>query len=845
MGIGRRRRGADRTHSQRPVAAGRIVAGGACLGLLLLSSPACGDDTSYYPRTTYGEVGILDMPSAHMAPDGQISSTIGLLNSTQRYNFAFQVLPWLEGSFRYSRLGHLRGTNPIYDRSFGLKIRLVSEDEDWPDISLGIRDILGTGVYGAEYIAASKHVGDFDVTAGLGWGRMASVDTFPNPLGLIFNSFKTRAPFTGAGGTVNFGQFFHGPSTGLFGGVVWHSPIDNLDVLAEYSTDRYVQEVASHSFKVRMPVNMGLSYRLYDAATVSAGWYYGSSYGLTLTFDADPTVPMSTQHIGPDVVRPVIRPVEQQVDALNLLLTRAKPAAIGGHPTPWVQVPDPDTATRVLSSALMSVGSGVRDVDVSGHTLLIDATLSPSGAQCERYAQIVSSLAPSLQSVAISDFNDRSGRVAICGISHSTGLVEVDGSGSETSARGGAETPIDLGAAEKRIYDDLASQKIDVEALAIDNNGVWLYYSNRRYRSEDEAVGRIARVLMADAPPSAEIFHVISAKDGMVTRDFRIARSSLERANFANATAQELGDAVAPEPAQLANPVLDRAWGKSYPRLHWSFGPGLRTGFFDPKVPLQLQILAAANASIDVTPHLTLEGRIEANIYNNFDVNVPSESVLPHVRSDLNLYYKDGANGISNLDAKYRMRLARDIFFEAKVGYLEDMFAGGGAQVLWRPDGSRFAFGANLYEVWQRAFNRQFGVQNYHVLTGHASVYYQSPWYGLNFQVHAGRYLAGDYGATFEITREFSTGVEIGAFATFTNVPFSKFGEGSFDKGIVVHIPLDWVLPFDSEAAYDLNLRSIVRDGGQRLDDDDSLFAETAPFGYGEVLRHTDDIVDP
>jgi hypothetical protein len=125
------------------------------------------------------------------------------------------------------------------------------------------------------------------------------------------------------------------------------------------------------------------------------------------------------------------------------------------------------------------------------------------------------------------------------------------------------------------------------------------------------------------------------------------------------------------------------------------------------------------------------------------------------------------------------------------------------------------------------------------------SVYYQSPWYNLDFAVHAGRYLAKDYGATFEVTRRFSSGVEIGAFATFTNVPFKTFGEGSFDKGIIIHIPLEWAFPFATQSSYNLNLRPLTRDGGQRLAGDDSLYDETSRPSYGEISQHLDDIAYP
>ena len=104
---------------------------------------------------------------------------------------------------------------------------------------------------------------------------------------------------------------------------------------------------------------------------------------------------------------------------------------------------------------------------------------------------------------------------------------------------------------------------------------------------------------------------------------------------------------------------------------------------------------------------------------------------------------------------------------------------------------------------------------------------------------------AGDYGATFEITRRFTSGVEIGAWATFTNVPFSQFGEGSFDKGIIIHIPFEWGLPIYSQSSYNLRLASLTRDGGQRLSGDDSLYEETRRTSDGEIAQHFDDFVEP
>jgi hypothetical protein len=810
-----------------------------CAALLFLPNPADADDDYYTPRTTFGDLGILEMPSSRMAPDGELYATIGLLNNSQRYTTGFQVLPWLEGSFRYSRITNVldlgQFEHVLYDRSFSIKARLSREGDYFPEVSLGIRDLLGTGVYSGEYIVATKRVWDVDFTAGLGWGRLSSNETLPNVFGLIFPSFKQRKGFTGQGGQVNFGQFFHGEYMGVFGGAVWHTPIDQLNLMIEYSSDKYTAEVSGGGFKVRAPVNLGLSYRVYNTITASAGWYYGSSYGLSLTLTMDPTVPLSQEKFGPVVPVPFIRTDQAQIHALTGLIDRTHvPGAFATQP--WVSLSVATSADQPLYAAVYSESANVHDAEIVGHTLLIQAILGNSPQQqCEHIARIASGFDAPIDSVAVSDPADASGRVSICTATQPSPIRRLSNETSSNSTPG----------VEKKIRDDVSGQSISIEAMAVEPDAAWVYYRNDLYANESEAAGRIARVLMVDAPASVEVFHVIAVKHGIPSREIQISRSSLERAIFANASAAELRDALTLAPPNLSNPILDRAASDLYPKVNWSIGPAFQQSFFDPKNPLQVQIYAAANVDLEIARGLDVEARGEANIWDNYDLTQMSNSQLPHVRSDVNLYRRFGINGIANLDLVYRTRLAPEVFAEAKIGYLEDMFAGVGGQILWRPDGSRFSFGADLYQVWQRDFDRLFGVQSYHILTGHASIYYASPWYDLNFAVHAGRYLAGDYGATIEVTRRFSTGVEIGAFATFTNVPAAVFGEGSFDKGIIVRIPFEWVFPFFTQSSYNLTLHSLTRDGGQRLYGDDSLVNDTRSTSFNEIARHLDDITIP
>ncbi|MEM7240036.1 MAG: YjbH domain-containing protein, partial [Pseudomonadota bacterium] len=114
-------------------------------------------------------------------------------------------------------------------------------------------------------------------------------------------------------------------------------------------------------------------------------------------------------------------------------------------------------------------------------------------------------------------------------------------------------------------------------------------------------------------------------------------------------------------------------------------------------------------------------------------------------------------------------------------------------------------------------FDSLFTFQDYDVVTGHASLYWDTGWKGVFAQLDAGRYLAGDYGGTITLKRRFANGWEVGGFATFTDVPFDEFGEGSFDKGLFLTIPFNWALPYESRSEFSTVLRPLTRDGGQRL----------------------------
>ncbi len=796
------------------------------------------------PTNLFGSRGLIGTPSARMAPDGELSTGASFLKNNQHYNFAFEVLPWLEATFRYSGLQHFQKEYPVYyDRAFGVKARLWDEKGWVPAVAVGIDDIIGTGVYNGEYIVASKRFGDVDASLGMGWGRHAGTEALRNPIALAFPSFNDRQSFFGQAGGADFKAFFHGRKVGIFGGAVWHTPLEGLSLMAEYDSDTYAQEKALGNFSPRSQVNYGLSYAVSDQALLGLYWLYGRSLGGSFTLRLDPVRPQYAQKIETPPPPVAERSPEQQHRALAALLGQRDPANV----LQARMLDTRDTNRNDFVDALWQQGGDYADIQVRQSMLDLTVTGAVSNTRCAATARLMQGVTAHISRVRLRDLEGK--RSVSCVVPRSVEATPISAAFLSPANLKVLALPVvqtidatdvvptvNRAQALRNIRKALTAQTIVVEALSLGDGELVIYYRNNHYFAETDAIDRMVRVLTKEAPPDIEKFRLIAILGGIPQQEFDVLRGPVERS-----ASQNEGDifdrSVSLVMPPMDNPVLAAAARETYPRFSWGLYPQMRQALFDPNQPFGVQFLAAAHAALEVAPGLTLAGSLEASLYDNFDTARSSDSALPHVRSDFLKYFTAGKTGIGHLEADYRFRATPTVTAIVRSGYLEGMFAGIGGEVLWRPEGARWALGADLYQVWQRDFDRLFGLQRYKVTTGHVSLYYDSPWYGLNFQMRAGQYLAGDRGLTFQVTRRFSTGVEIGAFVTKTNVSAAQFGEGSFDKGIIIRLPLGWIAPLETQSQVAIDLRPVQRDGGQTLAGDATLYEESRATSEGELLR--------
>lgn len=337
------------------------------------------------------------------------------------------------------------------------------------------------------------------------------------------------------------------------------------------------------------------------------------------------------------------------------------------------------------------------------------------------------------------------------------------------------------------------------------------------YYHTAKGMGRAARILGNDVSGEYDWYTFRTTRLGMPIIDTSMKRDTFEAYLDGRATEDDLRRSTEVSvPADVEREVLytqaKKPWGGGY-------SIGYRQNLGGPDGFILYQVAANFSGSVFFRPNVWLTGTVSADIINNYDkFRFDAPSNLPRVRTDLRQYSTTSDVMMPNLQFNVARRLGRDIYGMAYAGYLEWMYAGVGGELLYRPMGESWAVGGNLNYVRQRDYDQHFGLRDYSITTGHATLYYTfDAKERVVGSLSAGRYLAGDYGATINLARVFDNGMTMGAYATKTNVSAAEFGEGSFDKGIYFSIPLDTVLPRSTRSQATINWAPLIRDGGAML----------------------------
>lgn len=286
----------------------------------------------------YGNSGLIDMPTAEPQPDAQISGTVSGSSSDRKITLSFQLTKRLSASFRYSELNDWAIVGNDNDRGFDVQFQLFEETDTLPGVAVGLRDFMGQGAYGAEYLVATKKVHpNLRLTGGLGWGRLSSSNT-------------VRVGANAQGGVPTAKQWFNGP-VGFFGGAEWQTPMRGVTFKAEYSSDKYTREVAAGAIDRKSPFNFGVEYKRRDAISFGLYYLHGSEVGLRFSTAINPKRPPSAGSLERAPLPVIARPVNYSTN------------------TDWANQPSFNaTARKQFAAVLKEQGLAVEALSVTGRS---------------------------------------------------------------------------------------------------------------------------------------------------------------------------------------------------------------------------------------------------------------------------------------------------------------------------------------------------------------------------------------------------------------------------------------------------------------------------------------------
>jgi hypothetical protein len=392
----------------------------------------------------------------------------------------------------------------------------------------------------------------------------------------------------------------------------------------------------------------------------------------------------------------------------------------------------------------------------------------------------------------------------------------------------------------------LDESKIHLQTANVRGSNLSLAYSQATYLNNALAIGRTVRLLDQLSPEIIESFTLTSLNTGAGMYAIDIPRDDFVRFKETKQADALLESVHIYKPNPTEYKEHDFQPFIKYPTTRYKFSPAIRSQIGGPDGFYFGEIAIAAHSETIIRRNFNLLAVGSIGIYNTFDeLKLASDSIIPHVRTDIVKYLQGSSKyHITRLQANYFMNPTKSIYTKLSAGIFEPMFAGFGGEILYKPFDKNFGIGAELWKVRQRSFRQLLGFRKYRTLTGHINLYYKEPIYRVLFHIKGGRYLAEDSGFTFNVSREFKSGLNLGVFFSLTDISKEEFGEGSFDKGFYFNIPIQVFFDQYSRGQSGFGLRPLTRDGAQSMVHAQPLWSTSYQAHKDQIVNEWDQFYD-
>lgn len=183
------------------------------------------------------------------------------------------------------------------------------------------------------------------------------------------------------------------------------------------------------------------------------------------------------------------------------------------------------------------------------------------------------------------------------------------------------------------------------------------------------------------------------------------------------------------------------------------------------------------------------------------------------------------------------------------AGYLEEGYAGLGGEILYRPFSSRFALGAEIWNVTPRQADTLLNMGLYagqNSITGHLNGWYDLPHHDMTIHARAGRFIAGDVGGSLGLEKTFKNGAKLTGLVSISNYSDTDIYGGTTHAyhSLKLSLPLGSIPYNPTGSEVRTEIAPFDRVKAQSINPPQRLFEMTENFTLDHMAKHWTNILD-
>ena len=398
---------------------------------------------------------------------------------------------------------------------------------------------------------------------------------------------------------------------------------------------------------------------------------------------------------------------------------------------------------------------------------------------------------------------------------------------------------------------DAEQEHINLQELTTTQNSASTLLPLSPYHASPSQLMRAAKHIANNAGPTIEEINITPISRGLRGPSISLMRGSLENAlAHNNGSIDEIWRTSEIKHnfrgLQKMHPVSDKPF--SFKNLSVTLDNQFSLSEEETSILRRTSLIAETQGALTGFSHLKyLQGGLglRINISDNIGkIRRLRPQALTPIRSDPYEFTEDIV-ALDNAFLALTHTIASNWHTSAIIGYPEEMFAGLGGEILYRPFDKRFAVGADSWIAYKRDTS-SFGnldVRPGANITTHINGWYDIPKADITIGGKLGYYLAGDFGTSLNLTKNFKNGAKLEGYVSLSEVadpdPFG--GTTHADHGLRLTLPFGGFGKVGN-TEIKTTIAPFGRDIGQFIQNPLPLYKITEPFSLSHITHHWEEI---